>query len=73
MLKAWVRVFVSGVMVAVVFAAAPLADHSWGNYHWARTSNPFTLQTGDNLDSKWDVVREIPARDAVTPGPGFRP
>jgi hypothetical protein len=55
MLKAWVRVFVSAVMVAVVFAAAPLADHSWGGYHWARTSSPFTLQTGDNLDSKWDA------------------
>jgi len=25
------------------------ADHSWGSYHWARSSNPFTLQLGDNL------------------------
>jgi len=30
------------------------ASHSWNNYHWARTSNPFTLQLGDNVDSKWD-------------------
>jgi hypothetical protein len=30
------------------------AVHSWGNYHWARTSNPFTLQLGDNLTSNWD-------------------
>jgi hypothetical protein len=37
-------------------AAAPLiyATHSWGGYHWARTSNPFTLKVGDNVDSKWD-------------------
>lgn len=30
------------------------ANHSWGGYHWARTSNPFTLKLGDNVDSKWD-------------------
>ena len=45
------------------FAALPLlasspaparADHSWGSYHWARTSNPFTLKVGDNVSSKWD-------------------
>jgi len=40
------------VMVAVVAAAVPLiANHSWGGYHWARTSNPFTLKLGDNLTS----------------------
>lgn len=30
------------------------ADHSWGNYHWARTSNPFTIQFGDNVSAAWD-------------------
>lgn len=30
------------------------ANHSWGNYHWARTSNPFTLKLGDNVSSIWD-------------------
>ncbi len=30
------------------------ADHSWGGYHWARTSNPFTLKLGDNVSSTWD-------------------
>jgi hypothetical protein len=35
---------------------APAADasHSWNNYHWARTSNPFNLKLGDNVDSRWD-------------------
>ena len=40
------------VLVAVAIAALPvalLATHSWGGYHWARTSNPFTLKLGDNL------------------------
>lgn len=53
--RASVRSAISGVVVALVFVAAPSANHSWGTYHWARTSNPFTLQTGDNVDSKWDA------------------
>lgn len=30
------------------------ANHSWNNYHWARTSNPFTISLGDNVSSTWD-------------------
>lgn len=30
------------------------ATHAWGSYHWARTSNPFTLKLGDNVTSQWD-------------------
>ena len=30
------------------------ASHSWGGYHWARTSKPFTLKVGDNVSSTWD-------------------
>ncbi|MDZ4205602.1 MAG: hypothetical protein U1C12_00035 [Patescibacteria group bacterium] len=29
------------------------AEHSWGGYHWARTSNPFTLKVGNNVSSTW--------------------
>ena len=32
------------------------ASHSWGGYHWARTSNPFTLKLGDNVSGAWDSV-----------------
>jgi hypothetical protein len=42
-----------GLMLAAV-PALVVASHSWGNYHWARTSNPFTLQVGDNVSSAWD-------------------
>jgi hypothetical protein len=44
--------FVTFVFVALT--AVTSANHSWGNYHWARTSNPFTLQVGDNVNSTWD-------------------
>lgn len=41
--------------LALLLGATALhADHSWGNYHWARTSNPFTLKLGDNVTSAWD-------------------
>jgi hypothetical protein len=49
------RLGVAGFAVAVLSAATLSANHSWGNYHWARTSNPFTLQTGDNVSSQWDA------------------
>jgi hypothetical protein len=35
-------------------AAVPAsANHSWNGYHWARTSNPFTISLGDNLTADW--------------------
>jgi hypothetical protein len=43
--------------IALIFVAVPavlLATHSWGGYHWARTSNPFNLKIGDNVSSAWD-------------------
>ncbi|HUP59741.1 MAG TPA: hypothetical protein VNA69_04915 [Thermoanaerobaculia bacterium] len=47
------RIFV--LLVVLALGAVPLlADHSWGSYHWARTSNPFTLKVHDNLTSKWE-------------------
>jgi hypothetical protein len=36
------------------FANQASAGHSWGNYHWARTANPFTLKLGDNVSAAWD-------------------
>jgi hypothetical protein len=36
-------------VAATVLAASASANHSWGGYHWARTSNPFALKLGDNL------------------------
>ncbi|MBA2294873.1 MAG: hypothetical protein H0W16_07050 [Actinobacteria bacterium] len=32
---------------------AASANHAWGNYHWARTTNSFTLKLGDNVSSAW--------------------
>jgi hypothetical protein len=41
-------------LIALVFPSSTAqASHSWGNYHWARTSNPFTLRLDNNVTSTW--------------------
>jgi hypothetical protein len=58
MSKVFHRDLLTALMLVAAFAAVPgsaIADHSWGNYHWARKSNPFTLKVGDNVSSAWDA------------------
>ena len=38
-------------LASITFATVTLATHSWGGYHWARTTPQFTLKLGDNLTS----------------------
>lgn len=50
------RILLAALVISVftALAAVSYASHSWGGYHWARTSNPFTLKLGDNLTtSDW--------------------
>ncbi|MBI4340428.1 MAG: hypothetical protein HY680_10835 [Chloroflexi bacterium] len=52
------RFHIALLVALVALAAVPLAvsaSHSWNGYHWARTSNPFTLKLGDNVSSTWDA------------------
>ena len=44
----------AALALTLLLPASVSADHSWGGYHWARTSNPFTLKLGDNVTSAWD-------------------
>jgi hypothetical protein len=44
----------AGLLALVAFSPSAQANHSWNGYHWARTSNPFTLKLGDNVSSTWD-------------------
>ena len=51
------RRLLTALLILSLFAAFPAlayATHSWGGYHWARTSNPFTLNLGDNVSTEWD-------------------
>src|SRR6266571_2225646 len=37
------------------FLTVASATHSWGGYHWARTSNPFTLKLVDSVTPQWQA------------------
>lgn len=51
-------IFGAAAVLLAVSAAPASGSHSWGNYHWARTSNPFTVPLGDNVTntaySNWE-------------------
>ncbi len=46
-------VIVLALLVTVGFNGQASALHSWGNYHWARTANPFSVKLGNNLSGGW--------------------
>lgn len=53
-------------LIFLIFAALPSsvrATHSWGGYHWARTSNPFNLALGENLSSTWAPILTTTSTD----------
>lgn len=53
-MRLFLLLIVGVALFLTAFAVSVRANHSWGNYHWARTANPFTLKLGDNLSSSWD-------------------
>ena len=48
-----VTALVAAALLAGVVAGTAQASHAWGNYHWARTANPFTLQVVDTTSGVW--------------------
>ena len=57
MFTAFHRRLLAVLVSFLAFAAFPTlttAGHSWGTYHWARTTNSFTLKLGDNVSGTWD-------------------
>ena len=51
------------LIAAGISASIAYADHSWGNYHWARTANPLALNLGDNVSTIWDDYLAIASTD----------
>jgi hypothetical protein len=51
------------IVAAGVGSTVASASHSWGNYHWARTANPFTVPYADNVTSNWDSLLRASAND----------
>lgn len=56
----------TALLISLVFTAFPVltyANHSWGGYHWARTSNPFTLKLGKNVFGTWGPILNTTSSD----------
>lgn len=52
------------LLLAVALAPSGVqADHAWGSYHWARSSNPVNLVLGDNVSSDWDAHLDVAVSD----------
>ena len=52
------------LLALVAFSSDAQANHSWGNYHWARTNNNlFNLPMGDNVTLAWDSYLRTTATD----------
>ena len=50
-----VLALVGVVLASFALVGTALANHSWGGYHWSRSTNPLVLSVGDNVDSRWDA------------------
>lgn len=48
------RVLCVGVIVTLFLGASLLATHSWGTYHWARTTPSFVLTVVNSTTNEWD-------------------
>jgi len=57
------RTMLAVVVLAAAFQSSTSADHSWGGYHWARTSQPLILKLGDNVTSAWDSHLNVASSD----------
>lgn len=48
---------------AIVLCGSAIADHSWGNYHWARTTSSFDLVIINSTTSTWDPYVAVAVGD----------
>ena len=41
-------------LLTVVGVSTAMARNTWNGFHWERSSNPFTVSLGDNMNDAWD-------------------
>lgn len=53
----WKKILITSTLLVIagIAVSSAQASHSWGSFHWARTTNPFTLKLGDNVTAVWDA------------------
>src|SRR5215210_4028277 len=72
-LRLSITVIVAAAFAALIALAAfsppASANHSWGNYHWGRTTNSFALNLGNNLNSTWKPFLETASGQSSSGAP----
>lgn len=63
MKKSFIPLFALALIAVVSFASSASANHSWGGYHWARTTNSLSLKLGDNVSTNWDSYVALASSD----------
>ncbi|MFN2413365.1 MAG: hypothetical protein ABR535_09995, partial [Pyrinomonadaceae bacterium] len=58
-----VTILVIASVAVLTFPTGTSASHSWGNYHWARTANPFNLKVVDSNTPDWDSELNLAIED----------
>lgn len=53
----------SFAVALVVVMTSAQANHSWANYHWARTSNPFNVRIVDSVVGPWNSLLQSVSSD----------
>ena len=61
--RRWSPVLVLLVLGLALLPAVASAGHSWSNFHWARTANPFTVKLVDVVTSTWDPILATTSSD----------
>jgi len=56
-------VFISALLSQIFMPLTVSANHSWSNYHWARTHNPMELQVINSVTSEWQTDLDITISD----------
>ncbi len=54
---------IGALALLVALPGVTAANHAWGDYHWARTSNPFTIKVVDSMTTDWDDNLDIAIAD----------
>ena len=63
MRKTLIAAATAAALAVLSFPANAQANHSWGNYHWARTANPFTVELDNNVTSAWSSYLSTASSD----------
>jgi hypothetical protein len=64
--KRLLAVVTATALALLLLPGSAQASHRWGNYHWARTANPFTVELDNNVTSAWASYLSTASADWTT-------